>query len=249
MNVKDIKKMNEIEKFFEDNKEIMSNLFKKSDKDFIKLRKIENKIFFDLMVHIYQRRDIDVIDFITKIVHINVFKNIKINLNSNFKVGYFFEKMTFKFFLNELLKIQFLVKGLSINSKFLFYHLIDLLKEELKKTDKINKDNENLIFLNIVKTLLIINNFELIFDNEIKEQFFRFIATDSKKDLNSEDVAFNDEKIKTIKKTFKNIELLKNINLNNFSIIYSLPLKYKIGLEFKFEVENLNEIFDEKFLK
>ena len=90
MNVKDIKKMNEIEKFFEDNKEIMSNLFKKSDKDFIKLRKIENKIFFDLMVHIYQRRDIDVIDFITKIVHINVFKNIKINLNSNFKVGYFF---------------------------------------------------------------------------------------------------------------------------------------------------------------
>ena len=31
MNVKDIKKMNEIEKFFEDNKEIMSNLFKKSD--------------------------------------------------------------------------------------------------------------------------------------------------------------------------------------------------------------------------
>lgn len=157
--------------------------------------------------------------------------------------------MTFKFFLNELLKIQFLVKGLSINSKFLFYHLIDLLKEELKKTDKINKDNENLIFLNIVKTLLIINNFELIFDNEIKEQFFRFIATDSKKDLNSEDVAFNDEKIKTIKKTFKNIELLKNINLNNFSIIFSLPLKYKIGLEFKFEVENLNEIFDEKFLK
>ena len=103
--------------------------------------------------------------------------------------------------------------------------------------------------MNIVKTLLIINNFELIFDNEIKEQFFRFIATDSKKDLNSEDVAFNDEKIKTIKKTFKNIELLKNINLNNFSIIFSLPLKYKIGLEFKFEVENLNEIFDEKFLK
>ena len=250
MNVKDIKKMNEIEKFFEDNKEIMSNLFKKSDKDFIKLRKIENKIFFDLMVHIYQRRDIDVIDFITKIVHINVFKNIKINLNSNFKVGYFFEKMTFKFFLNELLKIQFLVKGLSINSKFLFYHLIDLLKEELKKTDEINKDNKIFNFLNFVKTLLIINNFDLIFNNEIKEGFLRIIATHLKKsDLNSEDVIFNDEKIKTIKKTFKNIELLKNINLNNFSIIFSLPLKYKIGLEFKFEVENLNEIFDEKFLK
>ena len=151
--------------------------------------------------------------------------------------------MTMKFFLNELLKCQFFAKGLSIKIKFLFFNLIELLKEKLKKTDEID-------FLNMVKTLLIINNFDLIFDNVIKQQFFKIITTHLiKSDLNSEKVFFNDEKIKIIKKTFKNIELLENINLNNFTIIFSLPLKYKIRFEFKFDVENLNEIFDEKFLK
>ena len=73
----------------------------------------------------------------------------------------------------------------------------------------------------MVKTLLIINNFDLIFDNVIKQQFFKIIITHLiKSDLNSEKVFFNDEIIKIIKKTFKNIELLENINLNNFTIIF-----------------------------
>ena len=73
----------------------------------------------------------------------------------------------------------------------------------------------------MVKTLLIINNFDLIFDNVIKQQFFKIITTHLiKSDLNSEKVFFNDEIIKIIKKTFKNIELLENINLNNFTIIF-----------------------------
>ena len=47
---------------------------------------------------------------------------------------------------------------------------------------------------------------------------------------------------------FGNLNSLKNINFDEFSIIISLPLNLKIGIESKFKIEGANEIFNSKFL-
>ena len=44
-----------------------------------------------------------------KSLHIYEFNNIKINLNSNFKIKHLFEKISEDFFLNELLQFQFFI--------------------------------------------------------------------------------------------------------------------------------------------
>ncbi len=101
LKVKDINRINEIETFFEQNESIIKeNLFPSpSPGSKIKFRKIENNVFLDIFLLREIKNPFDNVKLafllqILKSLHIYEFNNIKINLNSNFKIKRLFEKIS-----------------------------------------------------------------------------------------------------------------------------------------------------------
>ena len=239
--VKDINKIHEIQKFFKQNESIIKNLIPNSK---IKFRKNENNIFLDIFLLIEKNDDLDNVKVAflqsLKSLHIYEFNNIKINLNSNFKIKHLFEKISPDFFLNELLQFQFFIKGFTFQSKFALFNIIDLIKEK-------NKDVNNKNILDLIKGYLFFtrNNFEFFISEDLKKLILKDILKASSK---NEKIIFDEESIKIAKEMFGNLNLLKNINFDEFSIIISLPLNVKIAIESKFKIEGANEIFNSKFL-
>jgi hypothetical protein len=172
-----------------------------------------------------------------KSLHIYEFNNIKINLNSNFKIKHLFEKISEDFFLNELLQFQFFIKGFTFQAKFALFNIIDLIKEK-------NKDEDKKKFLDLIKGYLFFtrNNFEFFISEDLKKLILKDFSKNKKKTI------FDEQSIKITKETFGNLNLLENINFDEFSIIISLPLNVKIAIESKFKIEGANEIFNSKFL-
>ena len=85
------------------------------------------------------------------------------------------------------------------------------------------------------------NNFEYFISEDLKN----YILKDTPK---VEEIVFDEQSIKKTKEMFGNLNLLKNINFDEFSIIISLPLNLKTAIESKFKIEGANEIFNSKFL-
>ena len=85
------------------------------------------------------------------------------------------------------------------------------------------------------------NNFEYFISEDLKN----YILKDTPK---VEEIVFDEQSIKKTKEMFGNLNLLKNINFDEFSIIISLPLNVKIAIESKFKIEGANEIFNSKML-
>ena len=242
--VKDINKINEIQTFFEQNESVIKNLIPNSK---IKFRKRENNIFLDIFLLIDKKEFPDdilkIVAFLKQILkslHIYEFNNIKINLNSNFKIKHLFEKISEDVVLNELLQFQFFIKGFTFQSKIALFNIIDLIKEQ-------TEDKEKRIILDLIKGYLFLtrNNFEFFFPEDFKNDILQDILKNSPKD---EKIVFDEESIKKTKEMFGNLNLLKNINFDEFSIIISLPLDLKIAIESKFKIEGANEIFNSKFL-
>ena len=236
--VKDINKIHEIQKFFEQNESIIKNLIPNSK---IKFRKNENNIFLDIFL-LPDKKDLPdnlEVAFLLqslKSLHIYEFKNIKINLNSNFKIKHLFEKISEDFFLNELLQFQFFIKGFTFQAKFALFNIIDLIKEK-------NKDEDKKKILDLIKGYLFFtrNNFEFFISEDLKKLILKDFSKNKK-------TIFDEQSIKITKETFGNLNLLENINFDEFSIIISLPLNVKIAIESKFKIEGANEIFNSKFL-
>jgi hypothetical protein len=83
----------------------------------------------------------------------------------------------------------------------------------------------------------------------MKNKIYNCIKETSEDDIENLDIKNLIESIiEKIKQSTKNIELLENINFDEFSIIISLPLNVKIAIESKFKIEGANEIFNSKFL-
>ena len=152
------------------------------------------------------------------------------------KIKHLFEYTSSHLLANELLQFQFFIKGFTFQSKIALFNIIDLIKG-------LTEDKEKRIILDLIKGYLFFtrNNFEYF----ISEDFKNYLLEDSPKD---EDILFDEESIKKTKEMFGNLNLLKNINFDEFSIIISLPLNVKIGIESKFKIEGANEIFNSKFL-
>jgi len=252
LKVKDRNKINETQTFFEQNESVIKNLIPipgSKIKLKIKFRKRENNIFLDIF---FLPDEMPLPDenlkgipqfqqFLKqnlKSLRIYEFNNIKINLNSNFKIKHLFEKITGEFFLNELLQFQFFIKGFTFQSKIALFNIIDLIKEQIK-----DKDKEKKIILDLIKGYLFLtrNNFEYFISEDLKN----YILKDTPK---VEEIVFDEQSIKKTKEMFGNLNLLKNINFDEFSIIISLPLNLKIAIESKFKIEGANEIFNSKFL-
>ena len=85
------------------------------------------------------------------------------------------------------------------------------------------------------------NNFEFFISEDLKKLILKDFSKNKK-------TIFDEQSIKIIKEMFGNLNLLENINFDEFSIIISLPLNVKIAIESKFKIEGANEIFNSKFL-
>ena len=206
LKVKDINKINEIQTFFEQNESVISTLIPIPNSK-IKFRKNENNIFVDIFLLPEKKDDTllsDVLKSLTgddiqeeflqelsdfpqeaflqqslKSLHIYEFKNIKINLNSNWKIKQLFEYTSSHLLANELLQFQFFIKGFTFQSKIALFNIIDLIKEQIK-----DKDKEKKIILDLIKGYLFLtrNNFEFFFPEDLKNYILKDILKDSSKD-------------------------------------------------------------------
>ncbi len=137
---------------------------------------------------------------------------------------------------NELLQFQFFIKGFTFQSKIALFNIIDLIKG-------LTEDKEKRIILDLIKGYLFLtrNNFEFFIPEDLKNLILKNSPKDGK-------IIFDEQSIKKTKEMFGNLNLLKNIDFDEFSIIISLPLDLKIAIESKFKIEGANEIFNSKFL-
>jgi hypothetical protein len=140
------------------------------------------------------------------------------------------------------------MKGLTINSKFFLLYLINTIK----------KDNENskikdTIFslLDKIKPLLLISSrkFYFFLNEEIKNKIYNCITETSEDDIENLDIKELIESIiEEIKQSIKNIELLENINFDEFTIYLSF-IQEKIGFGLKFNLQKFNEVILEQIIK
>ena len=234
--VKNIDKINDFKKFIDNNKEVFDESL--SDKKINIRENVENNIYLDL-IGPFREKDEEFIEII---------KNIKIVLKSDFQIQYLFENKNFKSLFDEFLKLQFYMKGLTINSKFFLLYLINTIK----------KDNENskikdTIFslLDKIKPLLLISSrkFYFFLNEEIKNKIYNCITETSEDDIENLDIKELIESIiEEIKQSIKNIELLENINFDEFTIYLSF-IQEKIGFGLKFNLQKFNEFILEQIIK
>ena len=251
--VKNIDKINDFKKFIDNNKEVFDESL--SDKKINIRENVENNIYLDLIAPIIDDNDdddtkefIEIIKNIINTSNINELKNIKIVLKSDFQIQYLFENKNFQSLFDEFLKLQFYMKGLTINSKFFLLYLINTIK----------KDNENskikdTIFslLDKIKPLLLISSrkFYFFLNEEIKNKIYNCITETSEDDIENLDIKELIESIiEEIKQSIKNIELLENINFDEFTIYLSF-IQEKIGFGLKFNLQKFNEVILEQIIK
>lgn len=240
--VKNIDKINDFKKFIDNNKEVFNESV--SDKKINVRENVENNIYLDL-IGPFREKDEEFIEIIKNIINSS---NIKTVLKSDFQIQYLLENKTFKSLFDEFLKLQFYIKGLTINSKFFLLYLINTIK----------KDNENskikdTIFslLDKIKPLLLISSrkFYFFLNEEIKNKIYNCITETSEDDIENLDIKELIESIiEEIKQSIKNIELLENINFDEFTIYLSF-IQEKIGYGLKFNLQKFNEVILEQIIK
>ena len=221
-----------------------------SDKKINIRENVENNIYLDL-IRPFSEKDEKFIEIIKNIMNssnINELKNIKTVLKSDFQIQYLLENKTFKSLFDEFLKLQFYIKGFTINSKFFLLHLISSIKNE-NENSKIK--NTIFFFLDKIEPLLLISSrkFYFFLNEEMKNKIYNCIKETSEDDIENLDIKNLIESIiEKIKQSTKNIELLENINFDEFTIYFSF-IQEKMGYGFKFNLQKFNEVILEKIIK